>query len=154
MSSVLYFCASGWNRPMHAPSEVGGYPGSIRTTARFVAWTLAWLVTLAVARFGPVAIWDPQQSAASWAAIGVNLLVGIGWIVAFTRLLGAMDELQRKLMLEALAITLGVGWVGGFGLVVANAAGLLGRDAELALFPALLGVVFVAAFAVGRFRYR
>ncbi|MEV6033908.1 hypothetical protein AB0L65_22330 [Nonomuraea sp. NPDC052116] len=91
---------------------------------------------------------------ASWAAVTVNLAVGIGWIVAFTRFLQRVDELQRKVMQEALAISLGAGWVGGFAYVVADTAGLITYDVNAAVLPALLGVVFLIAFAAGMIRYR
>lgn len=138
---------------MQAHNATGSYPDSIRTTARFVLWSLAWLVTLAVARFGPGHLWD-SQPVASWVAVIANLVVGIGWIVAFTRLLRAMDELQRKILLDALAVTLGVGWVGGFTYFVADAAGLVAFDVGVAVVPALLGVVNLVAFVVGKLRYR
>jgi hypothetical protein len=99
-------------------------------------------------------LWDSQQQLASWAAVAANLVVGIGWIVAFTHLLRAIDELQRKILQDALAVTLGVGWVGGFVYVVADAAGLVTYAVNIAVFPALLGVVFSIAFVVGMFRYR
>jgi hypothetical protein len=57
-------------------------------------------------------------------------------------------------MLDTLAVTLGVGWIVGFAYVVADAAGLVTDDVNLALFPVLLGVVYVIAFCVGRIRYR
>ncbi|GAB3119418.1 hypothetical protein GCM10027160_33410 [Streptomyces calidiresistens] len=117
-------------------------------------WTLAWAATLALARFGPQLLWDTPQRAVSWAAVVVNLAVGIGWIIAFTRFLRTLDELQRKITQEALAVTLGVGWVVGFSYVVADAAGLIARDVDIALLPVLMGVVFMVAFAVGRIRYR
>ena len=50
----------------------------------------------------------------------LNVLVGVGWIVAFTRFLPTLDELQRKIMQDALAVTLGAAWVVGFGYVVAE----------------------------------
>jgi hypothetical protein len=126
----------------------------IKATARLLLWTLAWLATLALAKFGPRLLWDRPQEVASWAAVAVNLAVGIGWIVAFTRFLGALDELQRKIMQDALAVTLGVGWVVGFSYVVADTASLVARDVDIAVLPALMGVVFVIAFVVGKIRYR
>ncbi len=139
---------------MHAHNETGGHRDSIKTTARLVLWTLAWLATLALARFGPGLLWSPQQSVASWVAVAANLVVGIGWIVAFARFLRGLDDLERKIMLDALAVTLGVGWVGGFAYVVADAAGLVADDVDIAVFPALLGVTFLIAFVVGKIRYR
>ncbi|WP_229075858.1 hypothetical protein [Actinoplanes sp. DH11] len=118
----------------------------------FALWTLGWVATLALAKFGPQHLWEP--AAASWIAVAANLIAGIGWIVAFTRLLRALDELQRKIVQEALAITLGVGWVIGFAYVVADTAGLITRDVNGAALPVLMGIVFMVAFAAGRFQYR
>lgn len=137
---------------MQPESGAGGYRESTRRTLGLVIWTGAWVVTLALARFGPEFIWGAQP-VASWTAVAVNLLVGAGWIVAWTRFLRTLDDLQRKIIQDAMAATLGVGWVVGFGYVAANAAGLV-ADVEIAVFPALLGVVFVIAFVVGKIRYR
>ena len=138
---------------MQAHNETAGHRDLINT-ARFALWTLAWVVTLALAKFSPGLWWDARQQVASWAAVAANLVVGIGWIVAFTRFLRGLDELQRKILQDALAITLGVGWVGGFAYVVADAAGLVAYDVNVAVLPALMGVVYMIAFVVGRIRYR
>ena len=79
---------------------------------------------------------------------------GIGWIVAHARYLRAIDELQRKIMQDALAVTLGVGWVAGFSYVVADAADLIAHDAEIAVLTILLGVVYMIASVIGTLRYR
>ena len=134
---------------MHPPHEA--YRDSIRTSARLVLWAAAWAATLALAKFGPGPVWDSE--AVSWAAVAVNVVVGIGWIVSYTRFLRALDELQRKIMLDSLAVTLGIAWVGGFAYVVADAAGLVVDDLNIALFPALLGVVYMITFIVGKSRY-
>lgn len=126
----------------------------IKASVRLVLWTLAWAGTLAVAKFGPRLLWDAPERGASWVAVVVNLTVGLGWIVAFTRFLGAVDELQRKIMQDALAATLGVGWVLGFSYAVADDASLVARDVDIAVLPALMGVVFMIAFVVGKIRYR
>ena len=136
------------------PAAADGYRDSNRKSAALVIWGLAWVATLALARFGPEycsgirSRWraGPRSPSTSWS--------GIGWIVAFTRFLRAVDDLQRKILLDALAVTLGVGWVVGFGYVVADAAGLVTGDIDLAVFPLLLGAVFLTAFVVGRIRYR
>jgi hypothetical protein len=139
---------------MQARNEAGPYREAVRTTAWLFLWTLAWVATLALAKFGPQHVWDSSQ-AMSRTAVAVNLVAGIGWIVAFTRFLRAQDELQRKIVQDALAITLGAGWVAGFAYVVAENAGLVTGGVDIAVgLPVLLGVVFVAAFAVGRIRYR
>jgi hypothetical protein len=136
---------------MDASAAAPDYRESIRATGALALWTLAWLATLAVARFGPELLWG-GQAAWSWAAVVVNLLAGIGVIVAFTRYLSRADELDRKIMLDALAVTLGVAWVTGFAYVVAHAAGLVTID--IAVLLAAPGVVFVLAVVIGKIRYR
>jgi hypothetical protein len=138
---------------VQADNQTGGYQESNKATARLALWTLAWVATLALARFGPRLLWD-SQPVASWAAVATNLAVGIGWIVSHARYLRGIDELQRKIMQDALAITLGVGWVGGFAYVVADAADLIARDIGNGVLPALMGVVYMIANVVGQLRYR
>src|SRR3989337_120065 len=126
---------------MQAHTDTGGYRDSNKATARLALWTLAWVATFALASFGPEHLWD--SDVASWAAVAANLAVGIGWIVAHARYLRGIDELQRKIMQDALAVTLGVGWVVGFAYVVADGADPISPDLNVGLFPALLGAVYV-----------
>lgn len=125
-----------------------------KASGRLVLWTVAWAATLALAKFGPAMLGNAAQPAVGWAAVAVNLGVGVGWIVAFIRFLRAVDELQRKILQDALAITLGAGWVVGFAYVVADNADLVARDIDIAALPGFMGLVFVTAFAVGKIRYR
>ena len=138
---------------MRAHNQTGGYQDAIKRTARLALWSLAWVATLAFASFGPRLLWD-SQPVASWAAVATNLAAGIGWIVAHARYLRGIDELQRKIMQDALAVTLGVGWVGGFAYVVADAADLIAHDADIGALTALLAVVYMFAIVVGNIRYR
>lgn len=69
---------------------------------------LSWEGSLALARFG-LAAWGDVQPAETWAAVVANLLVGVGWIVAFTRFLRALDELHGKILQDALAVAPGAG---------------------------------------------
>ncbi|HWV84340.1 MAG TPA: hypothetical protein VNZ62_02760 [Capillimicrobium sp.] len=136
---------------MHAQDQIGSYDReSLRRTAGLAGWAIAWAGTLALARFGPASLWDSE--AVSWAAVALNVAVGIGWIVAHVRFLRSIDELHRKVVLDALAVTFGVGWVGGLAYVVAENADLVSGD--LQVFVALLGGVYVVAVAGGLLRYR
>ena len=137
---------------MQTSPETGGYRAELRATGGLAVWTLAWTASLALARFAPE-LWGDSRPAATWAAVVLNVLVGIAWIVAFTRFLRALDDLQRKIMQDALAVTLGAAWVVGFGYVVAEAAGLV-AGVSVAALPVFMGVVFVVAVAAGKIRYR
>jgi hypothetical protein len=115
-------------------------------------WTLAWVASLALANFGPSLLWD--SDVLSWIAIGVNLVAGAGWIVAHARYLRAVDDLQRKILMDALAIALGVAVVGGCAVSVAASAGLIAFQADVAFISVLSGLVYIVAVGVGTLRYR
>lgn len=115
--------------------------------------TVLWLGTLALARFGPAALWD-YQPVVSWIAVVVNLIVGLGVVVAYARYLRAVDDLQRKILIDAMAVALGVGLLGGFTYAVANSAKLIAFDGNFAFISALMGVVYAVATIIGTLRYR
>ena len=123
-----------------------------RNVIWLAVWTLAWLATLALAKFGPGVLWE--SDVVSWIAIAVNVGVGIGWIVAHARFIRGADDLQRKILLDSIAVALGVGLVGGFAYSAANTAGLVAVDSEIALLSVLMAVVYIIAIAVGNLRYR
>jgi len=134
-------------------NQTGGDQDAAKRAGRLALWTLAWVASLALARFGPSLLWD-YQPVASWVAVAINLALGIGWIVAHARYLREIDELQRKIMQDAMAITLGVGWVVGFAYVVADGAELIARDISIGALPVLMAVVYMIATVVGQLRYR
>lgn len=138
---------------MQAHTGLSGHQIALRGTVQLLFWTVAWVASVALARFGPGHLWDGRE-ALSWIAVFVNVTVGILWIGAHARYLRRIDELQRKIMQDALAVTLGVGWVGGFAYVVADAANLISYDADIGLFSVLLAVVYMLAVAFGHMRYR
>ena len=116
-------------------------------------WTVAWIATLALAKFGPEALWD-SQPVVSWIAVAINLAIGVGWIVAHARYLRGVDDLQRKIFMDAIAIALGAGLVGGFAYSAANTAGLISFDSDIAFLSVLMSIVYLLAIAAGHVRYR
>jgi hypothetical protein len=78
----------------------------------------------------------------------------VGWIIIHARYLGGVDELQRKIMLDAVAIALGVGLVAGFAYASASTAGLISFDSDIAFITVLMAIVYIVAVGVGQVRYR
>jgi hypothetical protein len=138
---------------MTTPAESGAYRSSNRPMIQFFAWAVAWVATLALARFGPDNLWATDQTTLGWAAIGLNLAVGAGWILAFVRYVQNLDELERKIVQDALLVTFGVAWIGWFAYEVAKLAGLIGTI-EPNVFLAVLFLVAAIAYAAGKLRYR
>jgi uncharacterized MnhB-related membrane protein len=75
-------------------------------------------------------------------------------IIAHKRYIQGLDELQRKIMLEAMAVTLGVGVVAGLAYANLDIADLIAADAEIGALIMLMGAVYVVTTVVGLKRYR
>ncbi|MBU2114959.1 MAG: hypothetical protein KKE94_14435 [Gammaproteobacteria bacterium] len=88
------------------------------STKTLFLWTLGWLLSLALLAFGPKLLWD-FNVAISLAVIAVNLVFGYCMIITNKKYLDGLDELQRQLHLNAMAISLGVSVVFGaiYGLL-------------------------------------
>ena len=121
---------------------------------RLLAGTLAWLATLALAQFGPELLWGENLTALSWAAIALNILAGVVWIVSFAFFLRTIDELERKILLDAFTVTLGAGFVFAMAYAAASSAGLVPENFSIALFAVVLSVIYLLAFVAGKIRYR
>jgi glucokinase len=116
-----------------------------RNTLKLAGWTGAWVVTLAIATFGPAFLWE--STGLTSGALLINVAAGVGMIVANKDHLMVLDEMQRKIQLEAMALALGVALVFGLAYSTADVAELIPFDAEIG------HVVFAvcAAYAFGLF---
>ena len=126
---------------------------SVKNTVRLGYWTGAWVVTMAVANFGPRFIWQFNESI-TVLAILVNLLVGFGMIAANKRHLKGLDEMHQKIQLEAMGLSLGVGLVVGLAYSNLDVTNLIGFDAEISHLVILMGLTYLAGVAVGVRRYQ
>jgi len=127
--------------------------GRKKDTVRLGLWTLAWLLTMAVAVFGPVFAW-PDNQPLTVAGILVNVAIGFGMILANKRHLQGLDEMHQKIQLEAMALSLGVGLVVGLGYSNLDVANVITFDAEISHLVILLGLTYAASVFAGMRRYR
>lgn len=116
-------------------------------------WTVAWVLSLALVTFGAKFIWDFNITI-SIILILFNLLIGVGMIVANIRLIQNMDELQRKIQLDAMGITLGVALIAGIGYSALDITNVISFDAEIGHLVFLLGITYMAAILIGNARYK
>jgi len=103
---------------------------TVRNTVRLGYWTGAWVLTMALANFGPIFIWQSNKLP-TILAILVNIGIGIGMIMANKRHLHGLDEMHQKIQLEAMALSLGVGLVVGLSYSTMDTTNLIGFDAEI-----------------------
>ena len=115
-------------------------------------WTWTWVGTMALATFGPKFIWDGQTALTS-LAIFINLLNGVLMISANRKLFNFYDELERKIHLVSLALTLGLTVVVGLSYSLLDQTNLISFDAEIGVLVLFVGVTERITFFINRKRY-
>ena len=116
-------------------------------------WTWSWVLTLALATFGPKFLWD-YNSSISILIILINTIIGVGMIVMNRKYIDGLDEMQRKVMMDAMAIALGVGVVGGISYSTLDIVNVIPFDAEIGFLVMLMSVTYIIAILVGSLRYK
>jgi len=124
-----------------------------RNTKRLGYWTAAWVVTMAVANFGPRFIWQFNESL-TIIAILLNLAIGFGMIMANKRYLKGLDEMHQKIQLEAMALSLGVGLVVGLAYSNLDVTNIIAFDAEISQLFILMGLTYGAGIFIGLRKFR
>jgi len=125
----------------------------VKNTVHLGYWTAAWLLTLALAKFGPETIWQ-SNTVLTALAILVNIGVGYGMIMANKRHLKGLDEMQQKIQLEAMALSLGVGLVAGFAYSNLEVANLIPFNADISHVIILMALTYLAGMFFGIRKFR
>ena len=119
---------------------------------RILYWIVAWTVTMVLADKAELYEWH-SSALISILAIVINAGIGIGMIVTYMRFLTELDELQRKIQLDSLALSLGVALVGSFSYSLLVTAKFI-TDAEISDIILLMGTTYAVGLIVGQVRYR
>ena len=123
-----------------------------RNTVRLAWWTLAWLVTMALAVFGPKFLWD-YRLPLTVSVIALNLVAGAGMIIANIRHLKGLDELQQKIHLEAMGLALGVAVVFGLAYSTLDITNVIPFDAEIGNLVIVIALTYLAGLFFGQRKY-
>ncbi|MEM1437708.1 MAG: hypothetical protein AAF545_01645 [Pseudomonadota bacterium] len=121
-------------------------------TIRLAQWTGAWLATVALAVFGARLLWE-NNATLSVLAIALQAAVGAGMIIANKRHLLNLDELQQRIQLEAMGITLGVTLIAGIAYSSLDIVNVISGDAEISFLVMLMGITYLVSLLVVRRRY-
>lgn len=117
-------------------------------TVHLAKWTLAWVLTLALASFGPKSLWPEQSTLFSIAAVVLNISAGIMMILANKRHLAGLDELQQRLHLNAMAITLGGSLVFGLAYSVLQTSGIISLRQGISHLVMFMGITYFVCVVV------
>ncbi len=124
-----------------------------KNTQNLAYWTGAWLLATALSAFGPKFIWD-YHTAFSIISIFITTLVGIGVILANKKFLTGLDEMQRKIQMDAMAIALGVAIIGGLSYSMLDITNVISSDAEISNLVIITSLTYLISVIVGNLRYR
>ena len=135
-------------------TDLGSWQASQKkNTVRLRYWTIAWVLSLAVAAFGPNFLWD-FHTGPTILGVVINLAVGFGMILANKRYLLGLDEMHRKIFLDAGALSLGVGLVCGLSYELLEDIELITFQPEISHLVILMCLTFLAGMIVGHRKYR
>ncbi|MFT5138485.1 MAG: hypothetical protein ACI9CB_000109 [Rhodothermales bacterium] len=124
-----------------------------KNTVRLAYWTAAWTASMALATFGPIFLWN-FDSTLSMMGFLLNLGLGFGMIHANKIHLKGLDEMQQKIQLEGMALSLGVGLVCGLSYSLLDTTNLISFDAEISHLVILMGLTYLTGVLLGQRRYR
>jgi len=154
LSTLLYIKTTNGDIMNQLRAAENGYQSRICTSSiRLLCWSGAWLAATALMRFGPKFLWN-QASILTLLAVGLDVAVGVGMILANKKYIAELDELQRKVYLNALAITVGVAVIVGIPFSVMDTYHVIPFKADIAHLVILMGLTFGVSVAYGSWRYR
>ena len=116
-------------------------------------WTFAWVISLAIASFAPRFIWD-FSTIPTIIAVFINLAVGVKMLLANRNHLRGLDEMQQKILLEAMALALGVGLVVGLSYELLEDIKLITYQPEISHVIFLMVITYGVAVISGHRRYQ
>lgn len=115
-------------------------------------WSLIWVGMFLVADFAIGRGWV-HGSVGVIAITAAVTLVGAGWIHAYVRFSRHVDELMRKILLDAVAMALGSGFVAGFALLLLESGDLVRARPSQVLVAMVIVYIVVVVIGLRRFGY-
>ena len=116
-------------------------------------WTLAWTLSMAIATFGPQFLWN-EESIGTLLAIMVNLILGVRMILANRKFINSGDELQKKIQLESLGLTLGLAVIVGLSYSLLDQMNLISGNAEISVLVLFIGITYLVTMTVNNRKYK
>ena len=124
-----------------------------KSTKKLAIWSMLWTFSMAVATFGPIFIWE-ENVALTIIAVVINALLGMGMILINIKHINSLDDLQKKIQLDAMGIALGAGVVGGLSYTLLDITNLITNDAEIAFLVIFISLTYLVALLIGQKRYK
>ena len=121
-------------------------------TKILMAWTLAWVVSLAFLSGGVNNLWD--NIIFTQIGLIINFFIGLGMIIANKNLFKHYDELQKKIQFEAMALTLGLAVVVGTVYEVSFDFGVINSEPEFEYLVLFICFSYITSIIINSLRYK
>jgi len=128
-------------------------PQTKKNTLRLFLWTVAWVLATAGVAFGSKNLWNFN----TWLtiiAVLIHIGLGLGMIRVFKQYLLGLDELQRKIQLDAMALSLGIGLVLGCSYEMLEDIKLIPFEPEIPHLLILMSLTYVVGTVLGHRKYQ
>ena len=122
-----------------------------KSTKNLIIWTLAWTGTLAILTFASNQLLGSLML--TKIAFVINFAVGIGMIIANKNLINNFDELQRKIHMEAMAITLGLAVVVGISYEISFDFNIINSEPEGEYLIMFIGITYIISVLINNRKY-
>jgi len=135
------------------PPENGYQSRTRANVIRIFRWNGAWGAATLLMAFGPKFLWNKALEF-TLLAVGLDVAVGVGMILANKKYIAELDELQRRVQLNSMGITLGVGLIAGVPISVMDSYHMIPFHADIAYLLILMTLTFAISNLYGTWRYR
>ena len=135
------------------PPENGYQSRTRANVIRIFRWNGAWGAATLLMAFGPKFLWN-KALGFTLLAVGLDVAVGVGMILANKKYIAELDELQRRVQLNSMGITLGVGLIAGVPISVMDSYHMIPFHADIAYLLILMTLTFSISNLYGTWRYR
>ena len=117
-----------------------------------LAWTLAWVASLAFLTGAENALWD--NIIFTQIGLIINFAIGVGMIIANKNLFKHYDELQKKIQFEAMALTLGLAVVVGLTYEISFDFGVINSEPEFEYLMLFISFTYITSNIINSRRYK
>ena len=136
-----------------------------KNTLRLFFWSVAWVLATAgwagistsaffeQIAFGSKNLWN-FKTLLIIIAVLVHIGLGLGMIRVFKQYLLGLDELQRKIQLDAMALSLGIGLVLGSSYELLEDIKLIPFEPEIPHLLILMSLTYVVGTVLGHRKYQ
>ena len=123
-----------------------------KQTKILLGWVFAWVVSTAILSAGVNNLWD--NVLITKIGLFINFAIGVGMIIANKNLFKYLDELQKKIHFESMALTLGLTVVVGLVYEISFDFGVINSEPEFEYLVFFICFSYMTSIIVNSSRFK